>query len=208
MKDLVESLAHSFFQSQNRLWYVGGITLFVLLILGLPAYDSLRSKSTECGEIQTEIASIQEQSVDLERLRTDLDTVLGRVKSQEGLDGEQAVRIRDSIVQLVRKLECQLVNIQLGETRTANWTEGTDPLGVLNSVSTDTTEFQLETTGLKIAVIGELRRLVELTGEVQQLHRLAVPTAMELQQVGQDSDQLQLDIELTLLNLSRSKQTS
>ncbi|HBE72087.1 MAG TPA: hypothetical protein DDW52_28450 [Planctomycetaceae bacterium] len=197
-----ESPLQQLLDHPNRKWIVGGASVLLALVVGVPICDSIVASigelDTRTQELLDATRSVANCNVAKERLEA-LKGILAEYP--DGIDEEAAAELRESAVRLTRDSGCRLVKINLADAYQFAWKRGTNPIEPAE-VGTDEADVRkLEQRKLTLIAEGNLQEVDHLVGMLRNLHRLALPTQMTVRKGNASGEALELEFEMTLLQL-------
>ncbi|MCA9125982.1 MAG: hypothetical protein KDB22_02815 [Planctomycetales bacterium] len=198
-----ETVLQQFFVHPHRHRYVVGATLLLGGVLGLPAYDEVQRIETRKVEILQQIDEAQKSIGNLGLIERQLSLIKREVdQAQETVGPQTALAIREEVVRLIHTHRCRLLNVQLTDPVLVAWDPDSNPLDSKNAEKNDS-NYQLVQSKLSVSTEGTLSRLDGLLADISSLHKLAVPTQLDVRATG--DDKLKADFDLTLLDLSQKE---
>ncbi len=169
----------------------------------IPLYDDFQSVRSQKLELVSKIEEAEQAAERLPELREKFEQMQSlELASSKSLAPEQAVRLREEIVELIRKCDSRLLRATPGDPFTRAWGEKDDPFSSNAPKGSEKSKYQLVTTKLGLVVEGAMPNLMKMIQELSSLHQMAVPTRLQLRQGG-ENEKLNLDIEITLFHLER-----
>ena len=200
---MAESLVQQFLAHPRRKWIVSIATMMLVIIFGLPAYDSIRSSQKEYAELSTQLSEIKHSVANLQPLR---EQFAAAAKEGNGaantVDQEAAHELRERVVRMIRDHKCRVRRVTLSDPQSRPWTDQDDPYATTSTNNGTKTEFQLTTRQLSVSATGTLPMLSQILKDVTRMHQYAVPTRMTLRNDG-DDEAISLEMEFSLFDLGR-----
>ena len=200
---MAETIVHQFLNHPRRSWMVGIATVATSVLIGIPLYDDFQSIRGQKLELVESIEEAQQAAEKLPELQERFEQMQSLdLASSKSLAPEQAIRLREEIVELIRKCDSRLLRATPGDPFTRSWGEKDDPFESVAPKGSEKSKYQLVTTKLGLVVEGSMPNLMRMIQELSSLHQMAVPTKLQLRQGGEE-EKLNLDIEMTMFHLER-----
>ena len=199
---LYQIMTHRF-----RNWIVTGIALVIVLVGGLPLTDELSDAKKRANEAQEAIHSISFQAANLPNLRQRVEQLQLQAEQESGIGEARLAEFRDECLRLIRKHNTRAENLSEGRPMRHPWTESYEPMVAPSPTANKKHEFEVVTNSLKLTVVGELRQLVSLLEDIQQLDEFLIPIKLTIQQHQAEMDQ-KMEIELAMIELVKATQPS
>ena len=118
-------------------------------------------------------------------------------------------QFRNRMVQLVRQSGCKMRRVRLGQPSRRRWRETDDPF-IWKSVADAgaETQFDLRTQILSISLTGSVKQINNFLTKVHQLDSFIHTMNLSLQRSREGEESAVLELDLLLLNLSRTDDMS
>jgi hypothetical protein len=195
-------IVHQILDNPNRLKYVFGASIMLLLLLGLPAFDKFQMQQVRAEELREEISELERELENGDFVRKRLIELRnGKPTGETWFDNESAMALREEVVRLTRESRCRLLSVHLSDIERTPWTPDMNPLREQTNQVSDDVRFNLEKTRLTLAVEGPLHRIDNLIAAIRTLHQMAVPTDIVIRKAS-DNQTVKVDLTLSLLGLS------
>lgn len=196
-----KSIVQQFQDNPYRFKYVCGFSAVLLVLLGLPAFDSYSMQSKRAEELREELGRLSGELNSKDFVFKRLVEVKGQSDiGESSFDNEKALALREELVRLTRESRCRLLNVQLSDPKMMPWSVEMHPLRDA-SPETEDARFALQRTRLTLAAEGTLSRIDQLIAGVTSLHAMAVPTQMVIRKAG-DDQHVKVDLTLSLIGLT------
>ena len=198
-------LLRLFLQHRNRNWIVRGVSLALLLAIGLALFGQWRSTRQSVVEVNETIRSVSLRLESLPELRQQAKERNNETQLSQGIDENKLPEYRDRILALVRSCNCRLLSSTDGKSSRQPWTNELNPFDeaslVVNAKDKKSTH-ELTASSLTLLVEGELSQVIELISNLKELDEYAVPAKLTVQSTG-NGKQLKLEMEMRFFKLSK-----
>jgi hypothetical protein len=198
---------HQIMTHRYRNWIVTGIALVIVLVGGLPLTDELSDTKKRASEAQEAIHSIAYQADNLPALRQRVEQLQLQAEQESGIGESRLSEFRDECLRLIRKHSARAENVTEGRPMRHPWTETYELMVAPSPSANKKHEYEVVTNSLKLTVVGELRQLVSLLEEIQQLDDFLVPIRLTIQQHSAEFDQ-KMELELAMVELVKATQSN
>jgi hypothetical protein len=198
---------HQIMTHRYRIWIVTGIALVIVLVGGLPLTDELSDTQKRASEAQEAIHSISFQADNLPALRQRVEQLKLQAEQEAGIGEARLSEFRDECLRLIRKHGTRAENVTEGRPMRQPWTEAYEPMVAPSPTANKKHEYEVVTNSLKLTVVGELRQLVTLLEEIQQLDDFLMPIKLTIQQHNAELEQ-KMEIELAMVELVKVTQST
>lgn len=198
-------LLRLFLQHRNRNWIVRGVSLALLLAIGLPLLDQWRSTHQASLELNESIRSVSLRLESLPDLREQAKARSEGAQLFQGIDEKKLPEYRDRILALVRSCHCRLLSSAEGKSSRQPWTNDVNPYdegSLLASAKDKKSTHELIANSLTLLVEGELSQIIDLIAKLKSLDEYAVPAKLSVQTTG-NGKQLKLEVEMRFFKLSK-----
>lgn len=192
-----------------RRWLVVIIGTF-LLGLGtiLPLADEYREQTDRSGLLRADLRQAEAEAAMLGRFEIRVEQ--GRVElarlEEKTISEERVNEFRGLVIEIVRDSGCQFRRIHVGASRSRPWLKNDNPLNKqTNSTKTQRTPYTLKSQSFVLDVTGTVSRLTDLLTKLHAKLNLAHTNGVLIRPVGQEGHEVQMQLELTLFDLTRLK---
>ena len=198
---MVNECLNRYSQNANRHYTSFAVAFVVGLFVILPEWDGYSAARQHSLELKTELLEKSRTLANKDLMRSRLNRIQAHeIASQEMIDQEAAQRIREDVMHLVRKTNCQMKRLTVSDPHVREWMDNDDPFTTHHAEHGKPTGFVLESRVLDVAASGDLQQLSGLIVALNRLDTFSVPTEMTLQRVD-DNGHLRMNASVSLFNL-------
>lgn len=198
-------LLRLFLQHRNRKWIVRGVSLALLLAIGLPLVEQWRGTHRSVLELNESIRTVSLRLESLPQLREQAKARVAGAQQFQGIDEKKLPEYRDRILALVRSCHCRLLSSAEGKSSRQAWTKDLNPYdeaSLLVSAKDKKSTHELTANSLTLLVEGELSQIIDLIAKLKSLDEYAVPAKLSVQTTG-NGKQLKMEMEMRFFKLSK-----
>ncbi len=203
---LVEQRLRALVEHRWRAGIVMTITFAIGLITIWPAadeYSALRSydvelirslkdartEAADLGELEAKVLSQEQQLAKLEAKAVDID---------------DTYHFREQLIELTRQAGCHLRRLDLGVSERRPWRKGDNPLDTaIQKTDAPESPFELRTQSVRLVVAGPMEGVAEFVSRMQESDKLMHTMTLSLRSATGGSEDVEIEMELLLLNLSK-----
>ena len=187
-----------------------GIVMTITFAIGLitiwPAADeyfALRSYNTELVRSLVEAKTEAESLEELEAKVLTQESNLANLESK-AVDIDDTYHFREQLIELTRQAGCHLRRLDLGASERRPWRKGDNPLDTARQKKDGTpSPFELRTQSVRLVVAGPIEGVVDFMSRMQESDKLMHTTTLSLRSATGGSEDVEIEMELLLLNLSK-----
>lgn len=207
---MIESILQQFLAYPHRQKVVIILTLLTGLLVVWPAvdgYTEARTRKLEANsklaEANAEIAKLP-RHVELFKKKQEELAALTRRTVQE----DSAQRLRNDLVQLVRKAGCTMRRIRLVDATRRDWMENDSPVtGADLADPGKKTPFQLVSRQLSLSIDGPMPKLHEFLSELHKIDKTMHTRSIMLQRAGRSKGVATLDLDMVLFDFEKKAES-
>lgn len=198
-------LLRMFLQHRNRKWIVPGVSLALLLAVGLPLIDQWKSTRQMTVELEESIHAVSLRLESLPELREQAKTRQVGAQLFQGIDQKQLPEYRDRVLGIVRSCQCRLLSSTEGKGTRQPWSTELNPFeegSLLQNAKDKKNTHELISSSLTFLVEGEMTQIIDLLAKLKELDEYAVPAKLSVQSTG-NGKQLKLELEMRFFKLAK-----
>lgn len=205
---MVESALQQFLTYPHRQKAVIIVTLLTGLVVVWPAVDgyiearTLKYEAREKLEkTNAEIAKLPQHAELFQKKQKELAALTRRTVQEDS-----AQRLRNDLVQLVRKSGCTMRRIRLGDPTRRDWMENDSPVTGANPADPGAkTPFRLVSRQLSLSIDGQMPKLHQFLSELHKIDKTMHTRTISLQRAGRTRGIATLDLDMVLFDLEKAE---
>lgn len=203
---MIESVLQQVLTYPHRQKAVIIVTLLTGLVVVWPAVDGYIEARTLKGEAS---AKLEETNVEIAKLPRHAELFKKKQQELEALTRrtvkeDAAQRLRNDLVQLVRKAGCTMRRIRLGDASRRDWMENDSPITGANAANPGKeTPFQLVSRRLSLSITGQMPKLHEFLAEMHKVDKTMHTRAISLKREGRSKGNATLDLDMVLFDFEK-----
>jgi len=203
---MIESTLQQFLGYPHRQKVVITLTLLTGLLVVWPAVDGYiearsrkREASAKLAETNAEIAKLPRHAELFKKKQEELAALTRRTVQED-----TAQRLRNDLVQIVRKAQCTMRRIRLGDATRRDWMENDSPVAGPDAANPGgKTPFQLVSRQLSLSIDGQMPKLHEFLAEMHKIDKTMHTRSISLQRAGRTKGVASLDLDIVLFDLEK-----
>lgn len=207
---MIEPALQQFLAYPYRKQAVIILTLLTGLVVVWPAVDGYIEARTLKSDASTKLAKTNEEITKLPR-----HTELFKKKQEElaaltrrTVKEDSAQRLRNDLVQLVRKAGCTMRRIRLDGATRRDWMENDSPVTGPDLVDPgQKTPFQLVSRQLSLSITGQMPKLHEFLAEIHKVDKTMHTRSITLQRAGRSKGVATLDLDMVLFDFEKKAES-
>lgn len=205
----VEQYLRTLVEHRWRAVIVITVTFAIGLITIWPAADeyfALRSYDEEL------VRSLRDARREVDSLGALESRVLAQEQVLASLEAkavntDDTYEFREQLVELAREAGCRLRRLDLGHVERRPWEKGDDPLEPVTGEKQDLiTQFELTTQPVRLAVAGPMESVADFLNRIQESDKMIHTTTVTMRAAPGSSEDVELEMELLIFNLSKKPQ--
>jgi len=163
-----------------------------------------KDASAKLAKTNEEIAKLPRHAELYQKKQEELAAFTRRTVKEDA-----AQRLRNDLVQLVRKAGCTMRRIRLGEATRRDWMENDSPVTGADLVDPgDETPFQLVSRQLSLSITGQMPKLHEFLAEMHKIDKTMHTRSIALQRAGRSSKGIAtLDLDMVLFDFEKKAES-
>ncbi len=203
---MIEPLIQQFLSHPYRRQAVIIVTLLTGLVVVWPAVDAYTmartrrlAASTRLEQTNQDIGKLPRHVELFKKKQAELEKHNRRAVSEDA-----AQRIRNELVQLVRKTGCTMRRIRLGDASRRDWMENDSPVKGVDLVDPGReTPFQLISRQLSLSITGEIPQLHAFLAEMHKIDNTMHTRSISLERAGRSQGAATLDLDMVLFDFEK-----
>lgn len=204
-----DSLVRKFCESPHRkLTIIIVTTLFGLLVL-IPLVDDYIDNKASHSALTDDLDRARQTEAGLPEIEKQVGAIVQKLYLIESrtISDNSVSSYRSKIVELVRDAGCQVRRFDVSTPTRRPWTKNDDPLVTTakKEKGAGRTPFALERRNFVLLVDGSMENLSGLLEQLQQDNSIAYLHRLDLHSTSRGSEQVTMEIEMWLFDLSRQK---
>lgn len=205
---MIEPALQQFLAYSYRKHAVIILTLLTGLLVVWPAVDGYIEARTRKKEAKAKLEKTNEEIGKLPR-----HAELYKKKQEElaaysrrTVTEDAAQRLRNDLVQLVRKAGCTMRRIRLGDATRRDWMENDSPVTGADQVDPgQQTQFKLVSRQLSLSITGQMPKLHEFLAEMHKIDKTMHTRSISLQRAGRSKGTATLDLDMVLFDFEKAE---
>ena len=207
---MIEPALQQFIAYPYRKQVVIIITLLTGLVVVWPAVDGYieartlkKEASTKLEKTNAEIGKLPRHTELYQKKQEELAALTRRTVQEVS-----AQRLRNDLVQLVRKAGCTMRRIRLGTASRRNWMENDHPVKGRNTADPGReTPFQLVSRRLSLSITGPMPKLHGFLSEMHKIDKTMHTRSITLQRAGRLKGTATLDLDIVLFDFEKKAES-
>jgi len=203
---MIESVLPQLLTHPYRKQAVIILTLVTGLVVVWPTVDAyteartrIQQANAQLDKTNEEIAKLPRHTELFRKKQKELTSLTRRTVTEDG-----AQRLRNDLVQLVRKAGCTMRRIRLGDPTRRDWMENDSPVtGVDLADPGNKTPFQLVSRQLSLSMTGEMPKLHAFLAEMHKIDKTMHTRSISLQRTGRSKGTATLDLDMVLFDFEK-----
>ncbi len=203
---MIEPVIQQLLASPYRKQIVIIVTLVTGLVVVWPAvdgYTEARARrqlaSSKLADTNAEIGKMPRHAELFQKKQIELAAL-----TQRTVQEDSAQRLRNDLVQLVRKAGCTMRRIRLGEATRRDWMENDSPVtGADLADPGRPTPFQLVSRQLSLSITGQMPKLHQFLAEMHKIDKTMHTRTISLERAGRSKGIATLDLDMVLFDFEK-----
>lgn len=205
---MIETVIRRCLQGRGRFWLLITLICGVGVMVILPGTDEY-SDSRECrAQLAARLAEMRQQVANIDQQRRTAAEKQIRLKELETLTipADDLHVFRQEIVTWARNSGCQVRRIHVGKPRPRPWSRGDSLLEVdaPSAAEKPDSSYVLNSWPCLVSISGTLAGARSLLNDLESSKRLISGEKMTLRPTPENTEQVVMDLELTLFNLAKA----